>query len=102
MKQYRIRFDDRVRHDVLEAVFYYNSKAPGLGKRFYQQVKNGYAYIRQSPFFQVRYNGIRCLPLDKFPYMIHYSVDETEGVITIKAIINCYQNPDTKWLVNEP
>lgn len=102
MKKYQVSFDDRVKQDVLDAVFYYNSKVPGLGKRFYQDVKYAYAAIRQSPFFQVRYNGIRCLPLRKFPYMVHYTVDEAAGMVTIKAIINCYQNPQTNWLVNEP
>lgn len=102
MKQYRITSDKRVQSDIREAVHYYNSKVPGLGKRFYLEVKTAYKPIRTTLFFQVRYKEIHCLPLKKFPYMVHYSINETEKVVCIRAIINCYQNPETKWVVNEP
>lgn len=102
MSAFRIVFDDRVEYDIDEAVDYYSSRATGLGNRFYTAVKNTIAAIESTPYFQVRYNNIRCLPVKNFPYMVHFSVHPEEKLIRIRAIINCYQNPDTTWLVNEP
>ena len=102
MKEYRLRFDERVEQDILEAMFYYDSKVLGLGKKFYQQVKEAYSAILKTPYFQIRYSNIRCLPLKKFPDMVHFILNEEARLITIMAIINCNRNPETNWLVNEP
>ncbi len=37
------------------------------------------------------------LPLSKFPYMIHFSVDEYKNKVFIEAIFNTSQNPDDHW-----
>jgi len=54
--------------------------------------------IKTNPFFEVRYDGIRCLPLEIFKYMIHFSVDETNTTVLINAVISTYQNPEEYWL----
>lgn len=102
MRKYRIQYDTRVEYDIRDAVNYYNSRLPGLGKRFYLDVKDAYKAIQTVMHFQIRYSSVRCFPLKKFPYMVHYSIDDVQQIITIRAIINCYQNPGTSWLVNEP
>jgi len=46
------------------------------------------------PFYQVRYKNVRCLPMKKYPYMIHLTVDEKERIVTIRAVIHTSQNTD--------
>lgn len=56
--------------DSVEGIEWYDKQAKGLGKRFYQAIQKSYKTIRKNPYFQIRYQGVRCLPLEKFPYMI--------------------------------
>lgn len=102
MKRYAIVIEPRAFNDIQDAIFYYNALVVGLGEKFYNELDKCFESLEVSPFFQFRYKDIRCLPLKKFPYMIHFTVDETKNTVYVHAIINCYQNPDTKWLVNEP
>ena len=41
--------------------------------------------LKKSIAFQVRYSDIRCLPLKKFPFMIHFSVQENEVLVKITS-----------------
>jgi plasmid stabilization system protein ParE len=83
-----------VRTDIIEAVDYYKKINPEYPKQFLFRIREAKAYIAHSPFgFQIKYKQVRTLLLKKFPYHIHYLVDETKEVIVIIAIIHAYKNP---------
>ncbi len=52
--------------------------------------------ISRNPFFQIRYSNVRCLPVNKFPYIIHFLLDEKRKTAYIISILHTSQNPD-KW-----
>jgi len=39
------------------------------------------------------YDDIRCIPVNKFPYTIHYKAVNESGIIIIIAIFCDFQNP---------
>lgn len=80
------------------AIDYYNHQQRGLGKRFGLAVKNASKQLEKNPFFQVRYDEIRCLPVHKFPLMIHFSVNEAHKTVRIFAILHTSLNPEDNWL----
>jgi hypothetical protein len=90
---FRIKIDKDAKLDIQEGIYWYNSRKKGLGKEFHQEVKDFFDVLRNTQFFQVRYDETRCLPLKKFPYMIHYSVDEKNQMIIVRAIFNTSRNP---------
>jgi hypothetical protein len=90
---FRIKIDKDAKLDIQEGIYWYNSRKKGLGKEFHQEVKDFFDVLRNTQFFHVRYDETRCLPLKKFPYMIHYSVDEKNQMIIVRAIFNTSRNP---------
>lgn len=102
MKGFLVTVLPRALYDIQDAVYYYESLSPGLGRKFFEEVDTFMQVLTKSPFYQVRYDNVRCLPLKKFPYIIHFRVDEVQRLVRVEAIINCHQNPGTSWLVNEP
>lgn len=61
--------------DISEAVFWYNSKQKGLSKRFAEEVRSKVWIICENPkTFAVRYDDTRCIILEVFPFMIHYTI----------------------------
>lgn len=94
MKDYKIKINASAKLDIQEGIKWYNSKVAGLGRSFHQEVKEAFEAIRSVKFFQIRYDEVRCLPLKIFPYMIHYSVDETNWQIVIRAVFNTYREPN--------
>ena len=81
--------------DVKDAATWYNSKQKGLGKRFTTEVRKKVNSIRQYPEIgPIRYNAVRTIILDTFPFMIHYTVDDSQKIVVVSAIFHTSRNPD--------
>jgi hypothetical protein len=97
-KNFEIIILSRAEIEIDEISDYYESIVEGLGFRFYFELRSYIDTLHTYPFFQNRYDTIRILPLKKFPYSIHFTVDENNKIVTIHAITCDYQNPDDYWV----
>ncbi|SEF52875.1 hypothetical protein [Flavobacterium urumqiense] len=97
-ENYKITILPRAKQEVNEAAEYHESTRKGLGKLFYKEFKNYALTLTNIPFFEVKYNKIRILPLKKFPYTIHFTVDELEKIVSIQAVTSNYQDSNTTRL----
>jgi toxin ParE1/3/4 len=97
MQSFTIRIEDRALLDIQQGFDYYENLQAGFGVRFNQSIFHSFETLQLNPFYQVRYDEIRCLPVKKFPYMVHYKVNEAEGIVYVLAVINTYRDPDKTW-----
>lgn len=94
MKKYQVIFSPLALNDIDQAAGYYNEQQQGLGKRFAVQVQATLNAIKRNPFFaSVRYDGVRCAQVKKFPFLVHYIIDEDNSIVTIAAVYSTYQEP---------
>ncbi len=93
-----LELDPRAIKDIQEAIDYYDEQLTGLGEKFETYLNKYIKSLSKNPFFHFRYDNIRCLPLKKFPFMIHYTVDENIKAVYIHAIINTSKDPKEYWL----
>lgn len=93
---YRILIDEDARTDIQESIDWYDKQKHGLGKQFYRQVNTSINRLRSHPFFQIRYDDVRCLPIKRFPYMIHYTLDEAKQEVVIRAVFHTSLDPE-RW-----
>lgn len=92
---YKVTILPLAKLDIREAALWYNSKQRGLGKRFTLHIRQKTALLRQEPFATaVRFDDVRTAVLDVFPFMIHYTTDESKKLIIISAILHTSRNPD--------
>lgn len=85
------------REDIREAAKWYNRRKKGLGKRFTAQVREKMRLIRRHPkSAPIRYEAVRTAVLDQFPFMIHYTVDETKQTIVVAAVLHTSRDPE-EW-----
>ena len=95
---YRITIHPSARHDIIEAIEWYNERQPDLGFRFYHATQTTLQQIKEKPeVFAIRYKTIRTAIVRKFPYMIHFMVDQQTESITVLAVLCTYRNPDS-WI----
>jgi len=93
---YRVIILPLAKKDILEAAKWYNIKKEGLGKQFTKEVRYSVKYIRKEPkSVAIRYNNIKCAPLKRFPFMIHYYIEESNKSIVIIAVFHTSINPST-------
>ncbi|MEQ6120503.1 type II toxin-antitoxin system RelE/ParE family toxin [Reichenbachiella sp. MALMAid0571] len=93
---YKIKAEPEAHDDIQEGIDWYNEQKPGLGRKFHAEVKTYFKKLKTNPFFQVRYDDVHCLPIKKYPYMIHFTIDEENKIVTVKAVFNTSKDPK-KW-----
>ncbi len=94
MKRYTVVFSPLALDDIEQTVDYYQKQQPELGKRFAAQLQLRLNAIKRNPFFaSVRYDDIRCTAIKKFPYLVHYHIEETQLMVTIIAVYPTYKEP---------
>jgi mRNA-degrading endonuclease RelE of RelBE toxin-antitoxin system len=72
--------------------WYKNTKVQGLSKRFANTVKATISSLQKNPtLYAIRYKNVRIIHTHKFPYAIHYFIDQ--NLIVITAIIYCGRDP---------
>lgn len=94
---YNVVFDKRAEKDIQQAIDYYDDQQIGLGEKFWLAIKEHIRLLRVNPFFQVRYNFIRCLPVKHFPFMIHFKLNESQKVVYVISVLHTSLNPE-KWM----
>ncbi|KRB54817.1 hypothetical protein [Flavobacterium sp. Root186] len=83
LENFKLQILSRAKLEVDEAAYYYENKSKGLGKLFYLEFKSYSNTLKSIPFFEEKYNIVRTLPLRKFPYIIHFTVDEDNKLVSI-------------------
>jgi toxin ParE1/3/4 len=97
MHNYKIIILDDADNDFRQALSYYKNIKPALAKAFITAVKTAINDLKKNPFYEVRYNDFRLKLVKKYPYIIHYIVNESNTTISIYGIRNTHQDPNTSW-----
>jgi hypothetical protein len=80
--------------DMQFAALWYDKQQKGLGKVFLTRIKERVRKLKPNPYTcQVRYKNVHTALVNQFPYMIHYTIDETTRLFFIVAILHTSQNP---------
>lgn len=93
---YSIKIEPAAFNDIQQAIDYYNEQQAGLGKRFYHTILDSFDTIKLNPFYEIRYDEMRCYYTKPFPFLIHFVVDEQKSSIIVIAVIHTSLNPE-KW-----
>ena len=94
MKPYKVKINKNALLDIQESTIWYNEQFPKLGSRFQKVVKQHVENLKYNAgSYSIRYADVRCMLIKKFPFLIHFRIDETKKIIEIFAIIHTSRNP---------
>lgn len=95
MRQFELEFSPNAREEILEANEYYLNKAGlNVAVKFENELKYSFQQIKLNPYNQSKNSKYRFFPMRKFPYVIIYSLLQTEGLIRVLSIFHTSQNPE--------
>jgi len=81
--------------DIFDAFLWYEKKRNSLGFEFELSLERSFEVIVNNPLaFQEKYDNVRIHFVERFPYGIHYIVEET--TIRIFGVFHTSINP-THW-----
>jgi plasmid stabilization system protein ParE len=93
---YRLLIFDEVLNDVKEAKEWYRNQHEGLELLFASAIEQCLNKLLQTPkSYSLRYKNVRIAHPKKFPYNIHFYVDESKKTVVVIAIIHNRRNPKT-------
>lgn len=95
---FTIKIEPEAHQDIQNGIDWYNEQKPALGRKFHAEVKAYFKKLKTNPFYQVRYDNVHCLPLKKFPYMVHFTINEKEKIVIVRAVFGTKENPQ-KWAI---
>lgn len=91
---YKVILDPLAREDINESIDWYNKRKAKLGKQFYKKVNEVLLFVKKNPYsFVVRYNYTRMAPIEKFPFMVHYTINEIKKEIPVLGVLHTSRNP---------
>ncbi len=98
MKKYKLKIDTDALLDIQEATNWYNNQSKGLGSRFQKQVVFQINSLKINPTnYSVRYSDVHCMIINKFPFMVHYNINQKELLVEVFSVIHTSRNP-TIWI----
>ncbi len=84
-----------VNNDLQTIIDYYNEQKYKLGNEFYAcALKQMKCLKNDFLLYEIKYQNVRCVSIERFPYLIHYTVNENEKVVYINAVIGMSQDPN--------
>jgi toxin ParE1/3/4 len=87
--KYQVYFTNEAKIDLIDAVKWYKSVKLELGKNFLSSVRHKVKILNRQPeIFQIKYNQVRTLKIGKFPYLLHYKIDNIHQQVIILAILH--------------
>jgi plasmid stabilization system protein ParE len=96
---YQTKLLPTVENDLDEIINYYTiNVGVHIAAQFLDEFEQQLQTLKRDPFFQTRYNEVRCLAVGKFPFLIHYTADEKDKMVWIHGVIHTSRNPTDKWI----
>lgn len=91
---YHLKIDEDAFKDIQETSEWYEFQLKGLGLRYKTQTKKQINTLKKDPYlFSIKYNNIRCRKIEKFPFLIHYEINEETKTVNVFAVFHTSRNP---------
>ncbi|RAJ22400.1 type II toxin-antitoxin system RelE/ParE family toxin [Pedobacter cryoconitis] len=82
MPSYKIKVFPEALTDIQKATDWYNEQSYGLGTRFQKQVIKQIGKLNNTAeVYKIRYSDVRCMIIKKFPFMVHFLIEDESVVI---------------------
>ena len=96
---WQLEFRPEVSNDIVEAAEWYESREPGLGRDFVNEIMKVWDAIAVFPMIGSRRHparNIRWRYPQRFPYRVVYLVDDQQDIVLVIAVLHAARH-DSRW-----
>jgi plasmid stabilization system protein ParE len=89
--KWRVEIAPQVERDVTEAAEWYESRQPGLGSQFVEEIIEVWDALADNPLLNCRRHptkDVRWRYTESFPYRVIYEVDEVAHNVRVAALLH--------------
>ena len=84
---FEVKFSVSAVEDLEKAIIYYDEISRDLSKKFHSEFEDLISVLEKKPYFEIKYSSVRTCNLKSFPYLIHFTINETTKKIIIIAVV---------------
>lgn len=92
---FKVLVSDEAKLDLEDTFLYYRNKT---GKRiadnFIKDFRNSLKVISKNPFFRIYHDDFRAKPMQTYPFLIFFILDEVQKTIVVSRIFHTSRNPE--------
>ena len=89
---HKVIIKTRAEQDITEAAEWYHTRAFHLTHQFIEEINKSILLLQENPeHYQKRYNEVRVLFIENFPYGIYYTIEDK--TVFIHAILHSKRDP---------
>jgi ParE-like toxin of type II ParDE toxin-antitoxin system len=94
-----VQFTPEAIEELQRAIDYYDDQRLGLGIDFMIEFEKQIQQLILNPLSRaVRYLNVRFALIERFPYAIHFVVNEDRHTIIVQTVLSTFRNPDEHWI----
>lgn len=93
MKAFKVKLLKAAQEELHEAFLYYSKIEPDLGRKFISCMAEAMNSLEINPFYAIRYGSFRLKIVPRFPYLLHFIVDEKQQIVKVIGIRSMYLRP---------
>jgi plasmid stabilization system protein ParE len=91
---FKVKFLPDAQSDAREIIDWYEEQQNDLGVRFLASLSVTLILIGESPMiFQKKYREVRQAPVNDFPILVHYLVEEENESVVVLAVMHSARDP---------
>ncbi|MDN3580225.1 type II toxin-antitoxin system RelE/ParE family toxin [Mucilaginibacter flavus] len=95
---YDLKIRQEASKEFSNAFAWYEEQQQGLGATFANAIQRKLNQITRYPYhYKADYNQYHQAVIEKFPFLIVYTIDEKLKQINVMAIFHTSRNPDRKF-----
>ncbi len=91
-----LKISHTARIEIADAWDWYEDEQEGLGSRFEDKVEEKIQQIIKNPLHYPVKEAHREAGVDTFPFLIVYSFNETQNIVSILSVFHTSRNPKRK------
>jgi plasmid stabilization system protein ParE len=97
---WRVVIRPEVEQDIAEAARWYETRQPGLGAEFVEEIIRVWGSLEENPFLNSRRHPIKNIVWrfpKRFPYRVIYEVIESKQTVIVATVLHAARH-DRRWL----
>lgn len=90
---YRIIVSPRAQTEIEDAIDYYAFHSVDAPRNFISILSDTYKILEEKPIQRVRYKNVRAVKIKRFPYLLHFVINEANNTVKILSCFHNKRNP---------
>ena len=86
----------RAQKEIENAIDFYALYSTDASSHFITELKATYLTLANNPLFEVRYKNIRALKMNRFPYLLYFTVDDSQNTVRILSCFHSKRSPNKR------